>query len=108
MMQPTQSLMREDVSRGYGGASAVWCSLPEQNAPTIMADDKEAVEHAERRRRNGKEIHGGNGFPVITKKGKPTLSRLTVPRCSFHPAGNGCASSKLGAHLKSTAYKETL
>jgi hypothetical protein len=60
-----------------------------QNAPTIMADDKEAVEHAERRRRNGKEIHGGNGFPVITKKGKPTLSRLTVPRCSFHPAGNG-------------------
>ena len=60
-----------------------------QNVSTIMADDKEAVEHAERDRWNGKEIHGGDGFPVITKKGKPTLSRLTVPRCSLHPAGSG-------------------
>ena len=42
-----------------------------QNASTIMADDKEAVEHPERDRWNGKEIHGGDGFPVITKKGKP-------------------------------------
>ena len=45
-----------------------------QNAPTIMADDKEAVEHPKRDRRNGKEIHGRDGFPVITKKGKPALA----------------------------------
>ena len=60
-----------------------------QNAPTIMADDKEAVEDPEPDRWNGKEIHGGDGFAVITKKGKPALARLTVPRRSFHPAGNG-------------------
>jgi hypothetical protein len=38
-----------------------------QNAPTIMADDKEAVEHPKRDRRNSKEIHGRDGFPVVTK-----------------------------------------
>jgi len=60
-----------------------------QNAPTIMADDKEAVEHPKRGRRNGKEIHGRDGFPVITKKGKPALAGPAVPRRSFHPARNG-------------------
>jgi len=50
-----------------------------QNASTIMADDKEAVEHPERDRWNGKEIHGGDGFPVITKKGKPAIASLTAP-----------------------------
>jgi hypothetical protein len=60
-----------------------------QNVSTIMADDKEAVEHPERDRWNGKEIHGGDGFPMITKKGKPAIASLTAPSRSFHPAGNG-------------------
>ena len=60
-----------------------------QNASTIMADDKEAVEHPERDRWNGKEIHGRDGFPVITEKGKPALARPAGPRRSFHPARNG-------------------
>ena len=48
-----------------------------------MTDDKEAVEHPKRDRRNGKEIHGRDGFPVVTK------NRLVFPGRSFHPAGNG-------------------
>ncbi len=60
-----------------------------QNVSTIMADDKEAVEHTERDCWNGKEIHGGDGFPVITKKGKPAIATLTVPRRSFHLAESG-------------------
>ena len=32
-----------------------------------------------RDRWNGKEIHGGDGFPVITKKGKPAIASLTAP-----------------------------
>jgi len=79
-----------------------------QNTPTIMADDKEALEHRKRDRRNGKEIHGGDGFPMVTNEGTPALAGLGAPGHPVHPAGNGCASSKLGAHLKSTAYKETL
>jgi hypothetical protein len=54
-----------------------------QNAPTIMADDKEAVEHPEGERRNGKEIHGRDGFPVVTKKGKPALARLSFRGARF-------------------------
>ena len=34
-MQPTQSLIREDVSRGYGGAST-WCSLPESKMRAVF------------------------------------------------------------------------
>lgn len=60
-----------------------------QNAPAIMADDKEAVKHPERDRWNGTEIHGGDGFAVITDKGKPAIARPAVTRRAFHPARNG-------------------
>ena len=30
-----------------------------------MRDDKEAIEHAERERRSGKEIYGGNGLATV-------------------------------------------
>jgi len=70
-----------------------------QHASTIMADDEEAVEHAERDRRNGKEIHGGDGFPVITKKGKPALARPVLRR-SFHRAGNGSLGNIKTQHAK--------
>jgi len=36
MMQPTQPLMREEVSRGYGAASTVWCFLPESKMGAIL------------------------------------------------------------------------
>ena len=36
MMQPTQSLMRKDVSRGFGAASAVRCSLPESKMRAVF------------------------------------------------------------------------
>jgi hypothetical protein len=40
-----------------------------QDAPPIMTDDEEAVEHAERNRWHSEEIHGGNRFPMIAKEG---------------------------------------
>jgi hypothetical protein len=39
-----------------------------QDAPAIVADDKEAVEDAEGDRWHGEEVHGRNRFPVIAKK----------------------------------------
>jgi hypothetical protein len=36
--------------------------------PPIMADDEEAVEHAEGNRGHRKEIHGCNGFPMVSKR----------------------------------------
>ncbi len=56
-----------------------------QDTPTIVTDDEKTIEHAEGDRRNSKEVHRGNRFPVITEKGKPALSRLRISRCPFHP-----------------------
>ncbi len=40
-----------------------------QDAPTIMTDDEEAVEHAERNRWRSEEIHRRNRFPMVSKEG---------------------------------------
>ena len=61
------------------------CDIEVQDAPTIVTDDKKAIEHTERDRWHGEEIHGRNRFPVITEKGKPARSRLRISRCPFHP-----------------------
>jgi len=58
------------------------------DTPPIVADDEEAIEHTEGYGRNGKEVHRRDGFPVISKKGKPAFCWLRVSRRSFHPAGN--------------------
>src|SRR5260221_2136282 len=56
-----------------------------QDAPTIVTDDEKAIERAEDDRRNSKEVHRGNRFPVITERGKPALGWLRLSRCPFHP-----------------------
>jgi hypothetical protein len=60
-----------------------------QDAPPIMADDEEAVEYAEGNRWHGKEIHGCNGFPMVSKKGQPALGPVGISRRSFHPTRDG-------------------
>ena len=59
-----------------------------QNAPTIVADDEEAIEDAERDRRNGEEVHRGDSFPVVAQKGEPALGWFRIFRRSFPPAGD--------------------
>jgi hypothetical protein len=59
-----------------------------QNAPTIVAEDEEAVEHAEGDRRNREEIHRRDGLAVIAKKGEPSLGGVRRFWSSFHPTGN--------------------
>src|SRR5437016_14292499 len=56
-----------------------------QDAPTIMTDDEEAVEHAERNRWRGEEIHGRNRFPMVSKERQPALGPVRISRCSLHP-----------------------
>ena len=60
-----------------------------QDAPPIMTDDEEAVEHAERNRWHSEEIHGRNCFATVSKEGQPALAPLGVSRRSFHPTGDG-------------------
>src|ERR1700694_1570665 len=60
-----------------------------KNKPPVMRDDEKAVEHSEGQSRDGKEIHRGDGFPMIAEKGRPSLGRLRTPRRPPHPAQHG-------------------
>ena len=55
------------------------------DTPPIVADDEEAVEHAERYSGDGEEVHRSDGFSMIAQKGEPTFGRLGISRCSPHP-----------------------
>jgi len=69
-----------------------------QDASTIVADDEEAVEHAERNRWHSKEIHGRNGFPMVSKKGQPALGPVGISRRSFHPTSDGSLGEVKAEH----------
>jgi hypothetical protein len=71
-----------------------------QDAPPIMADDEKAVEHAEPDRRDGKEIHGRNRFPVVSKEREPTFGWFRLSRRPFHPTGNGSLRDIEAEHKK--------
>jgi len=60
-----------------------------QDAPPVMCNDKEAVQHSKRQRRHGEEVHRGNGFPMIAEKCCPSFCRLGASRRSPHPAQHG-------------------
>ena len=51
--------------------------------------DEEVVEHAERNRWHGKEIHRRNRFPMVSKEGQPALGPVRISRRSSHPTGDG-------------------
>ena len=53
-----------------------------------MADDEEAVEHAERDRRDGEEVHRRDSFSMIAQKGEPMFGWLGISWCSPHPTRN--------------------
>src|SRR5450631_4543674 len=60
-----------------------------KNTPPVVRDDEKAVEHSESQRWDGKEIHRGDGFPMIAQKSRPPLGRPRTPRRSPHPAQHG-------------------
>jgi hypothetical protein len=45
-----------------------------QDAPSIMTDDEEAIQHAECDRGHGEEVHGRNGLSVIAQEGEQCLA----------------------------------
>ena len=64
------------------------CDVEVQDAPAIMANYEEAVEKTEGDRRNGEEIHGGDGFAMIAEKSQPPPTRFWISGRSLHPAGD--------------------
>jgi 2-polyprenyl-3-methyl-5-hydroxy-6-metoxy-1,4-benzoquinol methylase len=72
-----------------------------QDAPPIMTDNEEAVEHAERNRWRCEEIHGRNRFPMVSKESQPALGPVEISRRSFHPTGDGSLFRNAGPLLSS-------
>ncbi len=103
-----EELGRELIGEGFAQllndptAGRMPSDIKVQDATTVVANDKEAVEHAERKRWNGEEIHRRDGFAVITQKRQPTFGRLWMPGCSPHPAGYGCLRYIEAEHEKFT------
>jgi hypothetical protein len=73
----------------YPSTGRMPCHIAMKDTPPIMCYDEEAVKHSKGERRYGKEVHRGNGFPMIAQKGRPLPSRLGVSRRSPHPAQHG-------------------
>ncbi len=46
--------------------------------PSLVVEDKENIEQAKGHSRNDEEIHGGDGFTVIAKKGEPILKGASI------------------------------
>ncbi|MGC2422683.1 MAG: hypothetical protein WA405_13640 [Candidatus Acidiferrales bacterium] len=73
-----------------------------QNAPTVMADDEETIEHAECDCRDREEVHRRDGFPMIPHERKPSLGWLRISGCPAHPSGNGTLRDIETEHEKLT------
>jgi hypothetical protein len=73
-----------------------------QNAPTVVADDKKAVEHTESDCWHGEEVHGRKGFSMVTQERKPGFRKHRISRCFAHPAGDGSLGNVEAEHEKFT------
>jgi hypothetical protein len=73
-----------------------------QHAATIMADDEKAVEDTESDRWNCEEVHGGDGFSMISQKREPAFRRFGISRRFAHPAGDGSLGNVKAQHEKLT------
>jgi hypothetical protein len=56
-----------------------------QDAPSVMRNHEEAVEHPKRERRHGEEVHRSNRFSVVTQEGPPALRRFRGSGRLPHP-----------------------
>ena len=73
-----------------------------ENSPPIMRNDEEAVQHAESQRRNGEEIHCGDGFTMILEKSCPALCWLRISRRFPHPTQHRSLGNIEAKHFQFT------
>src|ERR1700722_14198405 len=78
------------------------CYIAEEDSPTVVADDEEAVDHSESERGYGEEIHRRDGFTVVAEERGPTLGRLRPSRCLSHPPKYAPLGDVVAKHLEFT------
>ncbi len=64
----------------------ILCHIEVQDLTAVVADDEEAIQNTERERWDGKEVHRGNGFPMIPEECQPSLRRKWIFRGSPDPS----------------------
>ena len=70
-------------------AGRMLCHIALKDAPPVMRNDEEAIEHTERERRHGEEVHRCDGLTVVAQERRPVSCRLRIPRRFPHPAQHG-------------------
>jgi hypothetical protein len=70
-------------------AGGIASDIEVENAPPAMADDEEAIENAERDRRDREEVHRCDRLAMIPQEGHPSLRRFRISRRTLHPTGDG-------------------
>src|ERR1035441_7444332 len=71
---------------GYPGTRRMLGDVAVQDAPPVVADDKEAIQDTEGQSRHGEEVHRSNRFSVVGKERCPSFRRLRTSRSFPHPA----------------------
>jgi len=74
------------------------CNVEVENAPAIVANDEEAVKHAESDGRHREQVHGCDGLAVIAQEGEPALGGIGGPRSPPHPAGDAALGDLKAEH----------
>jgi len=101
--EPMSRLIRKSLAQRLDDPTAgrMPRDIEVQDAFPVVADDEEAVEHIEGKRRDGEEVHRRDNFTVIAQKGLPALRGLWIPGCSSHPTGNSGLQHQAATTAKS-------
>jgi len=70
-----------------------------QYASPTMVDDEEAVEHAERDRGDGEEVHRRDYLTVIPQEGEPTFGPFRVSWCPAE-SRNASAGTRFATRIR--------
>jgi hypothetical protein len=73
-----------------------------KDVPSIMRNHEKAIEYAEGKGRNGKEIHCGDGLTMIVQKSRPSVCRLRISWRFPHPTQHGSLGNIEAQHLQLT------
>ena len=61
-------------------------NIAAQNSPAIVINEEEAIQDPEGKGGHGEEVHGGNGFAMVSQEGQPSLGHIWTARRSLQPA----------------------
>ena len=86
----------------HPGAGRVFGYIALKDAPTIMCNDEEAIQHAKSKRWHGEEVHSCNRFSMIIQKSRPSLRLLRISRCLSHPSQHRSLRNIETKHLQFT------